>query len=66
MKFSIDEFADRLRGAYPDLMDDTTSNVDLVKEYFQAYPESQYLDQLENPDLLMASEIEEPEILHNI
>jgi antitoxin component YwqK of YwqJK toxin-antitoxin module len=46
-KYSIDEFADRLRRFYPDLMDDNPSSVSLVKDYFSAFPDSKDLDQID-------------------
>ena len=54
-KFSIDEYADKLRQAYPDLMDDNPSSIDLVREYFEAFPDSDDLEQIENSDMLFAS-----------
>ena len=54
-RYSIDDFADRLRGAYPDLDAESTSNIDLVKDYFDTYPDSKYLEEIENSDMLFAS-----------
>ena len=51
---SIDEFAAMLRQQYPE-MGDGLSDLELSQLYFQKYPDSKYLENIENPDLLFAT-----------
>ena len=53
--YTIEDFADKLRQSYPNLADNNATNIDLVKSYFEQYPDSPQLAEISDKDMLFAS-----------